>query len=44
MRDPGHPVRMLPAYDCGDHLHPSDAGYNRMGDIIDLTLFDPAPT
>ena len=44
VRDPGNPVRMLPAYDCGDHLHPSDAGYNRMGDIIDLTLFDPAPT
>jgi hypothetical protein len=31
---------MLPIYDCGDHLHPSDAGYNRMGDVIDLALFD----
>jgi lysophospholipase L1-like esterase len=40
VRDPEHPARMLPAYDCGDHLHPSDAGYNRMGDIIDLVLFD----
>ncbi len=40
VRDPEHPTRMLPAYDCGDHLHPSDAGYNRMGDIIDLALFD----
>jgi len=40
VRDPEHPTRMLPIYDCGDHLHPSDAGYNRMGDIIDLTLFD----
>jgi len=40
VRDPEHPARMLPAYDCGDHLHPSDAGYNRMGDIIDLSLFD----
>ena len=38
--DPEHPTRMLPAYDCGDHLHPSDLGYNRMGDAIDLTLFD----
>ncbi len=27
-------------YDCGDHLHPSDPGYNRMGDAIDLTLFE----
>jgi lysophospholipase L1-like esterase len=40
VRDPEHPTRMLPIYDCGDHLHPSDAGYNRMGDIIDLALFD----
>jgi lysophospholipase L1-like esterase len=40
VRDPEHPTRMLEIYDCGDHLHPSDRGYNRMGDIIDLTLFD----
>lgn len=40
LRDPSHPTRMLPAYDCGDHLHPSDAGYLRMGDSIDLSLFD----
>lgn len=40
LRDPAHPTQMLPIYDCGDHLHPSDAGYLRMGDIIDLSLFD----
>jgi lysophospholipase L1-like esterase len=40
LRDPGHPARMLPIYDCGDHLHPSDLGYNAMGDAIDLALFD----
>jgi lysophospholipase L1-like esterase len=40
VRDPEYPTGMLPAYDCGDHLHPSDRGYNRMGDIIDLSLFD----
>ncbi len=40
LRDPGHPTQMLPIYDCGDHLHPSDAGYLRMGDFIDLSLFD----
>jgi lysophospholipase L1-like esterase len=39
LRDPEHPTSMLPRYDCGDHLHPSDAGYHRMGDIIDLSLF-----
>jgi lysophospholipase L1-like esterase len=40
LRDPEHPTSMLPIYDCGDHLHPSDLGYNRMGDVIDLSLFD----
>src|SRR5205085_11673942 len=24
LRDPDHPTRMLPVYDCGDQLHPSD--------------------
>lgn len=40
LRDPAHPTQMLPIYDCGDHLHPSDAGYLHMGDIVDLSLFD----
>ena len=39
LRDPDHPARMLPIYDCGDHLHPSDLGYRAMGDAIDLSLF-----
>src|SRR3984957_6056281 len=40
LRDPDHHARMLPVYDNGDHLHPGDVGYNRMGDVIDLSLFD----
>jgi lysophospholipase L1-like esterase len=40
LRDPEHPARMLPIYDNGDHLHPGDVGYQRMGDVIDLSLFD----
>ena len=40
LRDPDHPTSMLPVYDCGDHLHPSDAGYRAMGDAIDLSLFE----
>jgi lysophospholipase L1-like esterase len=40
LADPEHPTRMLVAYDCGDHLHPSDLGYCKMGDAIDLALFD----
>jgi lysophospholipase L1-like esterase len=38
-RDPENPTRLNPAYDSGDHLHPSDAGYKAMGEGIDLTLF-----
>jgi lysophospholipase L1-like esterase len=40
LRDPDHPTQMLPMYDCGDHLHPSDLGYRAMGDAIDLSLFE----
>ena len=36
---PDHPDRLLPAYDCGDHLHPSPAGYRAMGEAISLSLF-----
>ena len=43
VRDPAHPDRFLPAYDSGDHLHPSDAGYKAMADSIDLRLFANAP-
>lgn len=39
MRDPAHPDQLLPAYDCGDHLHPSPAGYRAMGDAVPLELF-----
>jgi lysophospholipase L1-like esterase len=38
-RDPANPGMFLPAYDHGDHLHPSDAGYKAMADSIDLSLF-----
>jgi lysophospholipase L1-like esterase len=37
VRDPADPHRMLPAYDSGDHLHPGDAGYQAMGDAVDLS-------
>ncbi|HEX3759359.1 MAG TPA: SGNH/GDSL hydrolase family protein [Kofleriaceae bacterium] len=38
-RDPARPTRFLPAFDSGDHLHPSDVGYQAMADAIDLRLF-----
>ena len=39
LADPQHPDRLLPAYDCGDHLHPSPAGYRVMAEAIPLALF-----
>jgi lysophospholipase L1-like esterase len=39
LRDPENPVNMIPKFDCGDRLHPSDLGYRAMGDAIDLALF-----
>ncbi len=39
VRDPRQPDRLRSDYDCGDHLHPSPAGYKAMGESIPLTLF-----
>jgi lysophospholipase L1-like esterase len=39
MRGPQQPDRLLPSYDCGDHLHPSPAGYRAMAEGIPLALF-----
>jgi lysophospholipase L1-like esterase len=39
VRDPDNPKRFRLEYDRGDHLHPSDAGYDAMGKAIDLALF-----
>lgn len=37
-RDPAHPLRLLPDYDSGDHLHPGDAGNRALAEGIDLSL------
>jgi lysophospholipase L1-like esterase len=39
VRDPAHPKNILPAFDSGDQLHPSDAGYKAMAEAIPLSLF-----
>lgn len=39
VRDPQQPTKFQPQHDSGDHLHPSDAGYQAMSRAIDLTLF-----
>jgi lysophospholipase L1-like esterase len=42
LRDPGHPARVLPAYDSGDHLHPNDLGMQAMANAIPLQMFRSA--
>lgn len=39
IRDPANPRVMLQQYNSGDSLHPGDAGYRRMAEIIDPALF-----
>ncbi len=39
-RDQQNHLRLSPAVDGGDHLHPSAGGYKVMADGIDLTLFE----
>ena len=38
-RDPADPLRINPAFDPGDHVHPNDAGNRAMADAIDLEIF-----
>jgi lysophospholipase L1-like esterase len=40
LRDPQHPTQLKKAYDSGDHIHPSDTGYQAMADAIPLSLFE----
>jgi len=40
-RDPARPDRLASAYDSGDGLHPSLAGYRAMADAVPLALFAP---
>jgi lysophospholipase L1-like esterase len=39
MRNPESTLRLLPAADSGDHLHPNETGHRMMGEAVDLTLF-----
>jgi lysophospholipase L1-like esterase len=42
MRDPAHLDRLNPAYDVGDFLHPSPAGYRVMGEAVAAALLGSA--
>ncbi|PYG88241.1 lysophospholipase L1-like esterase [Ruminiclostridium sufflavum DSM 19573] len=39
VRDPNNQKMLQSSYDSGDHLHLSPAGYKKMAEIIDLSLF-----
>ena len=40
MRNPEKPLTLLPDVHSGDFLHPNEAGYQRMGEAVDLSLFE----
>jgi lysophospholipase L1-like esterase len=40
VRDPSNPAKFQEAYQSGDHLHPSEAGYKVMADAIDLKVLE----
>ena len=42
LRDPYNPRRLRSDYDSGDHLHPSDRGYEQMADTYDLDMLKGA--
>jgi lysophospholipase L1-like esterase len=39
LQDPANPAAMAFKAGSDDHLHPGDAGYQLMGNSIDLRLF-----
>ena len=44
VRNPADTLSLLPIYDSGDHLHPSEAGHHQMAEAVDLSLFNSEDT
>jgi lysophospholipase L1-like esterase len=44
LHDPADPAKLLPIYDSGDHLHPSEAGHFRIAQAVELALFNTSDT
>jgi lysophospholipase L1-like esterase len=44
VRDPTRPTRLQERYASPDFIHPNDAGYRAMADVIDVGLFRPRGT
>jgi lysophospholipase L1-like esterase len=42
LEDPARPGYLAPAFNSGDQLHPSPAGYAAMADCVDLNLLTPS--
>jgi len=42
LEDPGNLQQLNPAYDCGDHLHPNDAGHQAMANAVNLKILVPS--
>jgi lysophospholipase L1-like esterase len=40
VRDDSTPPRIMPSFDPGDHLHFTDAGYQKMAEVVPLDWFD----
>ena len=38
LQDPSNPTKLLGLYDSGDHIHPNDAGYQAMGNAVNLSF------
>lgn len=38
LRDPKKPSLLAGRFDSGDHIHPNDAGYQTMGEAVDLSM------
>ena len=39
IRNPNDTLSILPKYDSGDHLHPSEEGHHQLAEAVDLSLF-----
>jgi lysophospholipase L1-like esterase len=37
--DPNNPIRYVPAFDAGDHLHPNEQGLQAIANAVNLALF-----
>lgn len=44
IRDPDAARKLKAEFDSGDHLHPNSLGYRKMGDVVNLNLFNGEAT